>query len=478
MIRVAIVDANERADLEHSGQAASVVAQWLAWETQRAGVPLADPGDADVILLCFAGALDWAAECARELRRVRVVPEASRRAAAPYIVAGGPVDATPLTALGVADALCVGEGYRLVRELLARVLAGESVRDIDAWLTQHEHAITRQQTEPLARDQERPWLFAAPPPRLATPDTHIDWDVPHVRSSDGVTRIIGSKGCHFKCSFCATTYRQPYQVTPHQHRVARAVRTLSARGGRVQILSNDPLNIPWFHTLEGRLDSESFTIAEMADDANRAAVIRTKPRIARFGVEGLSERIRRAFGKPIADDRVLEIIADLHGAGINTHMFYIVGAPYEAADDWAQFRALYARLARTVRRGLCRIKLTTFLPTPPAPLTRYVPGAQYAARMAELQQWIGANSASRHIVYIRGRGAASRARSVAEQLAIQLPVAQRLCESQDTIDLAPTPDDYARLQHALIEWPIDLSRQWKIADVYRRRMAAPTEVAA
>lgn len=470
MLKLAVIDANEHANRQYAGQAVSVVAQWLEWEMGRAGVTPAPVAEADVILLAFAGALDWLQECSRALRRAGIDTTPARRAGAPYVIAGGPADAIPLTALTVCDALAIGEGYHLVRDLLARVKAGEVTADIDAWLTQYPHAITRAQVAAVERDPQRPWLMRERIDPLARPDTRIDWTVPPIKSDDKVIRVIGSKGCHFKCSFCATTYRQPYAMNPHEATVLRTVGRLAAAGERVQVLSNDPLNIPWFRRISARLDSESFTIAEVADRENRAAIIRSRPRMARFGVEGLSERIRTAFGKPIADDAIVDLLADFHRHKINTHLFFIVGAPYESGDDWQQFRALYRRLGLTLRSGLCRIKLTTFLPTPPAPLTRYMPTAAYEGRMRDLRQWIGANAASRHVLYVVGRGNATRIGSVAEQLAVSPAVAARLCASPDTVDLAPSVDDLARMQHGLIEWPIDVRRRWRVAETYRRRM--------
>lgn len=477
VLKVAIVDANEHANRLYAGQASSVVGQWLAWEMDRAGVQQSAADAADIILLAFAGALDWSQECRRALRRAGVLADAARRNGRPYVIAGGPVDAIPITALAQADAVAIGEGYYLVRELLSRVIADDSAADIDDWLRAYQHAITRSQLAEVAMDPERPWLMLNPPGEIATPDARIDWSVPPVKSDDKVVRVIGSKGCHFKCGFCATTYRQQYAMNPHESRVLRTVGRLVAAGERVQILSNDPLNIPWFRNVSARLDSESFTVAEVADRANRAAIIRSRPRMARFGVEGLSERVRRAFGKPIASDALVELLADFHGHGINTHLFFIVGAPYESATDWAEFRDLYRRLGLTLRKGLCRIKLTTFIPTPPAPLTRYVPGAAYERRMADLRHWIGANAASRHIVYVRGRGNDTRVASVAEQLGVGHDVAQRLCASDETIDLAPRVEDFSRLQHGLVSWPIESRRRWQVSETYRRRMAAAQEVA-
>ncbi len=468
-MHLALIDANEKANKEYAGVASSVVSGWLKWECQQAGIALYPPASADIVFLVFAGALDWQAECTAYLRRNRIEPNAKRRQCRPYIIAGGPCDAIPFTALSVADAITVGEGYAFVRELLA-MLDGASVDDVRQWIITYPHAIERAQVEALRRDPARPWLLSTDAPSLAVPDERIDWGVPPVRSDDKVVRIIAEKGCHCKCAFCATTYRQRHQQNDNEARVLGALQNLKAAGERVQLVSNDPMNLPYFRRISTKLDSQSFTVMEMSDDANRAAIIRSGVGIARFGVEGISERIRKAFAKPISNDHLLSVLADLHTHKINTHMFFIVGAPGESAQDWQEFREFYDRLARTIRNGICRIKFTTFVNTPPAPLARFVPDLTYEREMESMRDWIGKNAASRHLVYVRGRGGKSHVANVAEQLAISSSEALHLVEAHGSIDLLPTIDDARRAIWEVVDWPISTEVRWKIAATYGRRM--------
>jgi hypothetical protein len=299
----------------------------------------------------------------------------------------------------------------------------------------------------------------------------VDWDTPPVRSDDKVVRLIGSKGCHFKCGFCATTYRQTYRRNENEGQVLGQLLALKAQGERVQIVSNDPLNLPYFRRVASRLDSQSFTVQEVQDPENRRAIIRSGVGIARFGIEGISPRIRKAFGKPISDDEIVELLVDFHRAKVNTHMFYIVGSPYETAEDWAHFRTLYERLTRVLHTGICRVKFTTFVPTPPAPLARYVPDLTYDREMTALRNWISGNAASRHMVYIRGRGGVKHTANVAEQLAIPLALATELVhDARGTVDLAPTFADFQRLTSEVVAWPLAPETRWKIGNVYRGRM--------
>lgn len=476
MLTLGIVDANEKASKRYAGIVSSVVGGWLRWEVTRAGVTLVEPRNADVVLLVFAGALDWLAECTAGLKRAGIEPNARKRQGRPYVITGGPCDAIPFTALSVSDALAIGEAYTLVRTILDMLKDGACVDDLVRWFVAYDHAIERSQIDALERDKSAPWLLTTKAPKLARPDSYVDWDVPPIRSDDKVVRVVGEKGCHAKCLFCATTYRQTHRQNSNEFKVRQTLESVKSAGERVQLISNDPMALPYFRRITTRLDSQSFTIAEVSDDENRRALIANGISIARFGVEGLSERIRKAFAKPVSNDKLLEVITELHANKINSHMFFIVGAPYECEADWDEFRDFYYRLARTVRTGICRVKFTTFVNTPPAPLSRFVHGETYAQRMADLSRWIGGNSASRHVVYVRGRGYASYVRNVAEQLAVPNDVVQGMLASRDTFDLLPSLDDAHRAIWEIIDWPISTSKRWKISETYRRRMTGQTPV--
>lgn len=467
-----MIDANEKVNKQYAGLASSIVGAWLKWEVAQAGLELIKPSSADVVLLAYAGALDWLPECKSYLRQAGIETDAQRRGHKPYIIAGGPCDAIPFTVLSVADALTVGEAYNFVRQLLDKIKSGCTLNDLRAWIIEYPHAIERSQIAELQRDKQRPWLLTDAAPKLASPDSWVDWGMPPVRSDDKVVRIVAEKGCHCKCLFCATTYRQTHRQNTDEAQVLGMLQSLKARGERVQLVSNDPMALPYFRRVSTKLDSQSFTIMEVSDDANRRALIRSGVGIARFGVEGISERIRKAFAKPIGNDHLIDILSELHASKINTHLFFIVGVPYETDTDWAEFRVFYERLSRTIRNGICRIKFTTFVNTPPAPLARYVPGKVYAAQMDGLRSWIGGNAASRHLVYVRGRGVDTHLVNVAEQLAIPVQDVIPLVDDRLTIDLMPDEADAQRAIWEIVDWPISVNKRWRMGSTYHRRMTS------
>jgi hypothetical protein len=469
MLRVAILDANTKSSATYKGLTSSVVGQWLGWECQQAGIEPTSVGDADVVFLVFAGSVDWRAECRKELKRRGIKHETDARGRKPYIIAGGPIDVAPFTATAIADAVAIGEAYRFVRGVLELVRTASSIAEIHEFCEHHPHCLTAAELDRVPRDPEQPHLLAEAG-AIASPDTWIDWDVPPIKSDDNVVRLIASKGCHFKCAFCSTTFRQPYLADPHGGRTVGRLEGLHRAGERVQLLSNDPMNLSYFKKVSTRLDSQSFTIAELRDRDNREALIRNGVRIARFGVEGLSERIRRAFGKTISNDELVDLLGELHRRKVNTHMFYIINAPYEQAVDWMAFRELWERLSKVMTWGICRVKFTTFIPAAPAPLARFIPGSLHSRRMEQLQDWVVQSCASKNMLVIPGRVSDSHWENVSEQFGMPKQWGLRFFGRQETTDLAPDLDMARRLPWEIIEWPIPVEKRYKASEVYRRRM--------
>lgn len=469
-MKIGIVDANNRTAAEYKEVPASIVSQWIEWEAKRAGVFLVDPREADVVFLVFAGAVGWRAASAGKLRSVGIVPDRQKRGRRPYIITGGAIFTAPMTALHIADAVAVGEAYALIRKVFELSTQGAPVDALRNWIRDYPHAIEADQVEDLARDPERPWLLARPAALGVSPDPRIDWSVPPIKTDDRVVRISGSKGCHFKCFFCSTSWCQPYAINPNGAGAALLIRRLTEKGERVQIMSNDPANIPWFQGIHDRLDHGSYTIHEVRSPLVRARLVEQKAKIVRFGVEGLTERVRKAVGKPIPEDELIGVIQDLNNRGVNTHAFYIVGLPFEREADWIGYRKYWERLSKALQKGIHRVKYTAYTPCAPAPAHRFLGGSEYEARYKAHKDWMLRNSASRHILSIDPKMTKSRAEDVADLLSIPKPVALALCSAKETTVLAETEEDYARMTSELIEWPFPRAKRFAAGEAFRRRM--------
>jgi len=462
-VRWAVIDANERVSKQWGGITASVVGGWLLWELEQAKVPVAPPSEADIVLLVHSGVLDYGIHTRRELRRYSIDARTASRKQSPYIITGGPVDASPLLALDVADAVTIGEAYRIIRQ----AFKCKTLAQLRQLFTDDPHAIEVGQVEGLARDAAMPWLLAEARPgqHIAEPDPWIDWSAPDVKSDDSVVRIIGSKGCHLKCTFCATTYRQEYRSGPPSRLIQRAN---AYANERVQVLSNDPLNLNGFTGIQNKLDHASLTVMELADRTNLDAVIARRPSIIRVGVEGLSEDVRKAFGKPIETERLVQLLAYVHSHKVNTHSFWIHHAPYESHDSREGFWDTMEMLADNIDWGLHRAKMTVFQPNHPAPLARYLPPLiDDSFNRDDIISRRTLSPNLRRVLIVHGGLSKNHRVRCAENYQIPLDA---LPISDETTNMAPTFDDYLRFPSEMIRWPIRSEVRYKAGEVYRRRM--------
>jgi len=87
----------------------------------------------------------------------------------------------------------------------------------------------------------------------------------------------------------------------------------------------------------------------------------------RLGVEGLSERLRRAVGKPVPNDGLLHTTYDLLSAGIGMKWFFIVGLPGETISDYNELKYLVRELHK-LPKGCVMMNFHAFIPQPATPL--------------------------------------------------------------------------------------------------------------
>ena len=483
MLTLGIIDANSKNAKEESfiDPVVSVVGQWLQWECEQAGVTLVGPEESDVVLLVFAGQVDFLTECRKAMKRKGIEPYRAARLSGkakgrtPYVITGDPVDVAPFTALALADALAIGEGYLFIRQVLDIVKGGGDIGDLRAFVSDYAHAIEGSQIDQIPRDTERPWRLAELTAPIASPDDWVDWDAnPLIRTDDKVIRIVASKGCHLKCKFCATTYRQTYRVNENSEQTLTAVDGAQSRGEGLSLITNDVGVLPTLPEIarRGQLAFQSLTVKSLREPHMLATILRANMKISRFGVEGISERIRQAFGKPVSNNELIDMLGQMHSANLDSHLFFIVGAPYETAEDWAEYRDFHQKLALKLRSHLCRIKMTAFNAQPPTPLAYFIAGREYHTLADEWLTWLLHNLKSRHVMYVMPRKPESRLQDLGDSFGVSPAIMGALVQDQGTIDLAPTVEDAYYMPWEIIQWPLATAKRWHLSRSYMRYMGA------
>lgn len=340
-MRVAIIDANYT-DARFEGLAAS----WLRWEVERSTAELIDSETADVILVTLSSQQGMA-----HLRR-----RLERRNRAARIVMGGGIGYAPAVIGDRADAVCVGEGARFIRTLLT---------------DGYEAALALPET----------WIPGMSKPVI--PSTAFPWDLPPLRHPDGTVRLFGSRGCKYRCLFCQTGWEAPYRVNPDIAMVKTRAEHLCQCGERVAIVTNDGAE-----SSVGIGGQQEFLSVRFSNLKRLMPLSRAMAKTVRIGIEGVSERLRRAVGKPVKNDELLSVTCRLleQQKSVGVRWFFIPGLPGETEDDWVGLRDLIFGLKR-LTKGVVLMNFHSFIPQPATPLGVLPLRDEYWERFEEFRRW-------------------------------------------------------------------------------------------
>lgn len=339
-MKLAILDSNYTDD-SYSGLAAT----WLRWELQRAGVSESAPELADV-LLCTVSSQQGISQLRGALRRVK-----NKRA---KVILGGGGCYAPAVFDQIADVCCVGEGARFMRTLLSD--GYEAACQLpEAW---------------LPGDM-----------RTVTPNRDFPWEIPPLNHPDGTSRVFGSRGCRYRCLFCQTGWENDYRVNPEPERLRQQVRWLEAQRRRLAVVTNDGADVGVM--LVGQ---QEFVSVRFANLKRMMPITRERAKSVRIGVEGVSERLRRAVGKPVPNDELVELSYQCLQNGVGVRWFFVAGLPGETDADYDELRSLTAQLKR-LPRGVVMMNFHAFIPQPATPLCVLPLEDTYWERFDEFRRW-------------------------------------------------------------------------------------------
>lgn len=288
-------------------------------------------------------------------RQIGLAPLArDRRPDDPLVAFGGQAMIAPEPVAPFADVIALGDGevtgVRLASylDLFGREKLMEEVDGVDGFY------VPTRDSEPRLRRVEAP----LGPPTVIRPG-----------NSERTATIEVARGCKSKCAFCPIGWAGgSYRESPRDA-VATAIAENSGRA--VNLFAPDYSSVSWAEAADALLASAGCKPA--GKDARLDAALRHLRagggvKEYNFGVEGVSARLRRAIGKPLDADKIVEVMALLGGGGVTSVRWYlIIGLPGETAEDWRELHDLLDRVA-AVYRGRLDITLTHFQSVPHTPL--------------------------------------------------------------------------------------------------------------
>lgn len=322
-----------------------MAASWLRWELERAGITECSPGEAEFILLTVSSQ-QGVSEARGALRRI-----GNKRA---RVILGGGGAYAPAVFEDMADLICVGEGGRFVRVLLHD--------GYDAAYVLPES-----------------WVPGMTTPVI--PGRDFPWDVPPIQHPDGTVRVFGARGCKYRCLFCQTGWENTYRPNPDPAHLQRQIDRLEAEQRRVAIVTND--GAEEHVALHGQ---QEFLSVRLRNLQRMMPLTRAQCKSVRIGVEGVSERLRVAVGKPVPNDDLLRVTFDLLGAGVGVRWFFVPGLPGEKPVDYDELRYLVSGLKR-LPKGCVMMNFHAFIPQPAAPLCVFPLRDGYWEPFDEFRRW-------------------------------------------------------------------------------------------
>ncbi len=312
---------------------------------ERAGITAVMPEDAEVLLVTVSSQ-QGLTDMRRALRAI-----GNRRA---LVLAGGGGCWAPAVFDPYISAACVGEGARFMRTLFAE---GK-----DAALALPET-----------------WIPGEI--RTVVPNTDFPWELPPLNHPDGTVRLFGSRGCAHRCLFCQTGWETNYRVNPNPERLQQQARRMIGQGRRVALITNDG------GEEHVRIPCQQEFLSMRLDGLRRMEPItRAITKGIRIGVEGVSERLRVAVGKPVDNETLLRVSSNALKNGVGVRWFFIVGLPGETDNDYEELRALVAGVKR-FPKGAVMMNFHSYIPQPATPLCVFPLRDTYWEPFNEFRRW-------------------------------------------------------------------------------------------
>ncbi|MBN1770797.1 MAG: B12-binding domain-containing radical SAM protein [Deltaproteobacteria bacterium] len=333
-----------------------------------------------------------AVEAVAALRRAGLEPDPARRGPDdPLVVAGGALTlVNPRPLLAFADAVVFGEGLTAATALARGVLRGAGRRELlDSLGALPNTALAGQPDDAVLAERHAAAVsrYTVAPGPLASP-------VVTEASAFGESFLVEAcRGCPRGCRFCVLRRDRCGPFAPFAaETVVEAVPAGAPRAGLVGAgISDHPALERLLERLVDRgiaVSTSSLRVASLTE-AHLRLLVRGGARQLTVGVDGLSERLRDALGKPLPVRRVEALAEAARAAGLEALKLYVmVGVPDETAEDVAEFVELARRAARHVRLAVSAAPL---VPKPWTPLAEvpFAPATALRERLAGLRRGLG-----------------------------------------------------------------------------------------
>jgi len=227
----------------------------------------------------------------------------------------------------------------------------------------------------LAGDRSHPSLYNPSDPG---PVPLNEEPIPDHPVAPGV--VMMSVGCPRRCLFCVNAFRRPYEEQDQQV-ILDYVRG-SARKG-IDLISNSSSDVSYYEDITRTLADagKTDTGISMAMAATSDEVIAARKREMLWGIEGMSQRMRKLMNKPIKRALLRERLIRALQLGKQVRTVYQFNFPTETVEDWEEFLGDVEHVREACDSGYWAIPFIPHQPTAMTPTQWLRP--QYSLDMVE-----------------------------------------------------------------------------------------------
>ncbi|MBN1521263.1 MAG: B12-binding domain-containing radical SAM protein [Candidatus Aureabacteria bacterium] len=289
----------------------------------------------------FGPELVLVTSCSGQIQLAKAFLEAYQKSCRkPFVIVGGPhATALPEETLriGGVDSVCVGEGEAAVADFAPKFFSNENYTETPGlWFKTPDKNIIRNDPSPFLHPDDLPF----PDRELFDFQSFIN-AMPHEVGPE----FMGSRGCVFNCSYCATgkihgagvRLRSPGKLIQEIRSVTESYSGIKIIGFHDNIFTLDK---EWLREFCERYRKEVAipywcnTRVDCLTEDDVKWLKRSKCRRIHMGIESGSERIRRdILGRFISNRSIQEAFQCVKRHGIKAVAFNMIGLPTETEDD-------------------------------------------------------------------------------------------------------------------------------------------------
>ena len=161
-----------------------------------------------------------------------------------------------------------------------------------------------------------------------------------------------TRGCRNMCHFCQYAWSKPFR-SGNPDFILQTIPTLNAK--TIRLVSADGQQHPQHDAIKHAC--EISRIRNVSQDNSLLEIRKVLPELTevsgtqRFGIDGMSERLRRKMHKPIGTEELIYLVEELYKRGTRRFLAYnLFGVPGETKEDFQEYNETLKQIADRIAK--------------------------------------------------------------------------------------------------------------------------------